>query len=150
MHDECLKEFQLYPAQLCTFFCKDYQFGIDILKVHEINKQVILTPVPQSPDCVLGLMNLRGRIVTIIDLAKKLGFSHKKSNEKECKIIIVYSQDEYIGLLVDQVGDVVSLDIEKLELPPVNINSLIINYLTGVLKTDTGLIGILDVETVLN
>lgn len=150
MHDGSLKEKQLYPSELCTFFCKDYQFGIDILKVHEINKQVILTPVPQAPDCVLGLMNLRGRIVTIIDLAKKLGFLHKNNNKKESKIVIVYSQDEYIGLLVDQVGDIVPLDITKLESPPVNINSLIINYLTGVLKTDNGLIGILDVESVVN
>ncbi|MDM8538272.1 chemotaxis protein CheW [Desulfobacterales bacterium HSG17] len=150
MHDECFEERQLYPAELCTFFCQEYQFGIDILKVNEINKKVILTPVPQAPDCVLGLMNLRGRIVTIIDLAKKLGFSYKNNNEKECKIIIVYSQDEYIGLLVDQIGDVVRLDFEKIEPPPVNINSLIINYLTGVLKLDSGLIGILDVESVLN
>ncbi|WP_420828294.1 chemotaxis protein CheW [Desulfonema limicola] len=55
-----------------------------------------------------------------------------------------------MGLLVDQVGDIVPLDITKLESPPVNINSLIINYLTGVLKTDNGLIGILDVESVVN
>ena len=150
MLDESIEDVQLYPCELCTFFCKDYQFGIDILKVHEINKKVILTPVPQSPNCVLGLMNLRGRIVTIIDLAKKLGFSHKNINEKECKIVIVYSQDEYIGLLVDQVGDVVQLDIKNIEPPPVNINNSIINYLTGVLKIDNGLIGILDVESVLN
>jgi len=150
MHDECSKEILSYPTELCTFFCKNYQFGIDILKVHEINKQVTLTMVPQAPECVLGLMNLRGRIVTIIDLSKKLGLSHNNNNEKETKIIIVYSQDEYIGLLVDQVGDVVHVAIEKIEPPPVNINGLVKKYLTGVLKTDNSLIGVLNVDAVLN
>lgn len=141
---------QVYPDELCTFFCKGYHFGIDILKVHEINKKLVITIVPQSPDCVLGLMNLRGRIITVIDLAKKLGLDDNSCNETHSKIIIVYSKDEYIGLMVDQIGDVVYLDTENIDPPPVNIDSTTGQYLTGVFKTQNSLIGILDVESVLD
>ncbi|MDM8524229.1 chemotaxis protein CheW [Desulfococcaceae bacterium HSG8] len=135
-------------VELCTFYVGSHQFGINILKVQEINKHVTITTVPQSQEFIIGVMNLRGRIVTVIELANKLGLASTAFGKKS-RTIIVNSRDEYIGLLVDQIGDVVPVDIGKVEPPPVNIGGILGNFTEGVLKTGTGLIGILDVEEVL-
>ncbi|MCP4109505.1 MAG: purine-binding chemotaxis protein CheW [Desulfobacteraceae bacterium] len=135
-------------VELCTFYIGDHQFGIDILKIQEINRNPTITTVPQSQEYIVGVMNLRGRIVTVIDLAKKLGLPFTMPG-KDSRTIIVNSQDEYIGLLIDRIGDVVPVDTEKTELPPVNIGDVLGSFTEGVLKTGAGLIGILDVEAVL-
>lgn len=97
---------------------------------------------------IVGVMNLRGRIVTVIDLAKKLGLPFTVP-EKENRTIIVDAQDEYIGLLVSRIGDVVQINSEKVEPPPVNIDKVLENFTEGVLKTGAGLIGMLDIEALL-
>ncbi|MEE4359535.1 MAG: chemotaxis protein CheW [Desulfococcaceae bacterium] len=135
-------------VELCTFYVGDRQFGIDILKVQEINKNPTITSVPQAQDYILGVMNLRGRIVTVIDLAKKLGLPFSVPG-RDSRTIIVNSQEEYIGLSVDRIGDVVAVHTEKVEPPPVNIGGILGRFTEGVLKTPAGLIGILAVEAVL-
>lgn len=134
--------------KLCTFYVGDRPFGIDILKVREINRNQPITTVPRSQDFIVGIMNLRGRIVTVIDLSKKLGLSFIKPG-RQSRTIIVNSHDEYIGLLVNRIGDVVPVQTRKVAPPPVNIDVLLGKYTEGVLKTEAGLIGILDVEAVL-
>lgn len=134
--------------ELCTFFTGKAQFGLDILKVQEINKLMEMTKVPQAPSYVLGVLNLRGRIVTVIDLGKKLGLS-PTSLSNESRNIIVDSQDEYIGLLVDQIGDVVLADWNEVEPPPANIGAIQGRFFEGVFKAKNNLIGIMDVEEVL-
>jgi len=135
-------------VKLCTFYIDDHQFGINILKVQEINKNPPITTVPQSQEFIVGVMNLRGRIVTVIDLTAKLGLEFTAPG-KDNRTIIVNSQDEYIGLRVDRIGDVVPVKTANVEPPPVNIDGVLGSFAEGVLKTDTGLIGILDVEAVL-
>ncbi len=134
--------------ELCTFFTGEAQFGLDILKVQEINKLMEMTKVPQAPSYVLGVLNLRGRIVTVIDLGKKLGLS-PTSLSNESRNIIVDSQDEYIGLLVDQIGDVVLADWNEVDPPPANIGAIQGRFFEGVFKAKNNLIGIMDVEEVL-
>lgn len=135
-------------SELCTFYIGAHQFGIDLLKVREINKNQTITTVPRSREFILGVMNLRGKIVSVIDFAKKLGLPFTVPGKKS-RTIIVNSQDEYIGLLVDRIGDVVSIKTGIVEPPPANIGGVLGNFVEGVLKTDAGLIGILDVEAVL-
>ncbi len=135
-------------VELCTFYIGDHQFGINILKVQEINRNPPITTVPQSQEFIVGVMNLRGRIVTVIDLATKLGLAFTAPG-KYSRTIIVNSQDEYIGLIVDRIGDVVPVNAEKTEPPPVNIDGVLGSFAEGVLKTGDGLIVILDVEAVL-
>jgi purine-binding chemotaxis protein CheW len=134
--------------ELCTFYIGDAQFGLDILKVQEINKQMEMTRVPQAPEYVLGVLNLRGRIVTVIDLGRKLGLSQTILND-ESRNIIVDFQDEYIGLLVDRIGDVVLAEWDKVESPPANIGSIQGRFFEGVFKAKENLIGVMDVEEVL-
>jgi len=93
-------------------------------------------------------MNLRGKIITIIDLGKKLGLS-PAALSKDNRNIIVDSKDEQIGLLVDRINDVLIADSSKIETAPANLGGVQGVYFSGVLKTDTALIGILNIEEVL-
>ena len=104
--------------------------------------------MPQTPEYVLGVLNLRGEIITIIDLGRKLDLSPTQPSD-ENRNIIVRSQDELIGLLVDGVGDVVSADLNEVEPAPQNIRGIQGTFFTGVFKTENSLIGILDVDEVL-
>lgn len=135
-------------VELATFYVGDALCGMDILDIQEINKHTKMTDVPQSPEYVMGILNLRGRIVTVIDLGKKLGLSSIELSG-ESRNIIVKSEDESIGLLVDSLADVVPADSEKVEPAPANMGGVQGKYFQGVFKTENSLIGILDVEEVL-
>ena len=137
-----------HSMELATFYVGKALCGIDILNIQEINKHFDVTTVPQSADYVVGVLNLRGRIVTILDLGKKLGLSQIEDGAGN-RNIIVRSQDEHIGLMVDAISDVVRVDTDKVEPSPSNLNGVKGKYFQGVLKTDSSLIGILDIEEVL-
>ena len=135
-------------VELASFFVGEALCGMDILKVQEINKLIEMTRVPQAPEYVLGILNLRGEIVTIIDLGKKLGLKSTEISDKT-RNIIVNSKGEHIGLMVEKISDVVQAKFEKIEAPPANIGGVQGKYFTGVLKTKDRLVGILDVGKVL-
>ena len=135
-------------VELSTFYVGDALCGMDILNVQEINKSMEITKVPNAPNYVVGVLNMRGRIVTIIDVCKKLGLESSASIETK-RNIIVYSHGEYIGLLVDRVAEVVPAEWDKVLPPPSNIRGVQGKYFEGIYKTKTGLIAILNVEEVL-
>ena len=135
-------------VELTTFYVGDGLCGMDILNVQEINKHMEITKVPQAPECVMGILNLRGQIVTIIDLCKRLGLPSVE-NDGGGRNIIVNSDGEYIGLHVQQISDVVQADWESVEPPPANIGGVQGKYFEGVYKTEKSLIGILNVTEVL-
>ncbi len=134
--------------ELATFYVGNGLCGMNILKVQEINKLMQMTKVPQAPDYVLGILNLRGQIVTIIDLGKKLGLGETDTT-KDPRNIIVNSAGGHLGLLVSKISDVVSADMSKLEQAPANMSGIQGEYFTGVYKTKQNLIGILDIDRVL-
>jgi len=134
--------------EFSTFYVGGALCGIDILNIQEINKHFEITTVPQASDYIEGILNLRGRIVTIIDLGKKLGLTPVEKN-KYNRNIIVNSKDEHIGLLVDSISDVLLAKREDIEPAPSNIGGVQGKYFKGVLKTEKQLIGILDIEEVL-
>jgi purine-binding chemotaxis protein CheW len=135
-------------VELATFYVGGALCGMDILKVQEINKLMEMTKVPQAPSYVMGILNLRGQIVTIIDLGKKLGLTEIEINESS-RNIIVNSDNEYIGLLVSRISDVVEADWQKVEAPPANIGGVQGIFFKGVFKMEDRLIGILDADRVL-
>lgn len=134
--------------EFATFYVGGALCGIDILNIQEINKNFEITKVPQASDYVEGILNLRGRIVTIIDLGKKLGLE-RVNKDKDNRNIIVNSDDEHIGLLVDSISDVVLAQKSDIEPAPSNIGGAKGKFFQGVLKTETQLIGILDIDEVL-
>jgi purine-binding chemotaxis protein CheW len=136
------------PALLATFYVDGAPYGIDIMNVQEINKQVEVTPVPKAPDDVSGILNLRGTIITVIDLGTKLG-TPPVQRTGECRNIIVNSQGERVGLLVDEIADVVTVRPEEIEPPPANLSGGAGEFVEGVVKADGELISILDVEALL-
>jgi len=134
--------------EFATFYVGGALCGVNILNIQEINKHFDITKVPQSSDYVKGILNLRGRIVTIIDLGKKLGLEPINKNQGN-RNIIVNSEDEHIGLLVDSISDVAIAKKDDIEPAPSNIGGVKGKYFMGVLKTETQLIGILDIDEVL-
>ena len=136
-------------VELATFYVGDALCGMDILKVQEINKVMQMTTVPQAPEYVLGILNLRGQIVTIIDLCRKLGLGETEISH-DTRNIIVNSSGGHVGLLVASISDVVTADMNKTEPPPANMSGIQGEFFTGVWKTDTKLIGVLNIEKVLS
>ena len=134
-------------VELATFYIGDALCGMDILKIQEINKLMQMTKVPQAPDYVLGILNLRGQIVTIIDLGRKLGLG-KTDITQDPRNIIVNSAGGHVGLLVRKISDVVSVDMDKRESAPANMRGIQGEYFNGVYKAETNLIGILNVDKV--
>lgn len=135
-------------VELATFYVGDALCGMDILKVQEINKLLEMTKVPQAPEYVMGIINLRGQIVTVIDLGKKLGLAETELSENS-RNIIVNSKSEHVGLMVSSISDVVEAEWEKLEKPPANIGGVQGVFFKGVYKTKDSLIGVLDADRVL-
>ena len=136
-------------VELATFYVGDALCGMDILQIQEINKLNMMTTVPQAPDYVQGILNLRGQIVTIIDLGKKLGLGATDTS-LDPRNVIVHSAGSYVGLMVKKLGDVVEADMSKKEAPPANMLGIQGGFFTGVYKMDSCLIGILDIKKVLN
>ncbi|RPH42250.1 MAG: chemotaxis protein CheW [Desulfobulbaceae bacterium] len=135
--------------ELATFYVGDALCGMDILKIQEINKLTSMTKVPQAPEYVLGILNLRGQIVTIIDLSKKLGLGETDLSQ-DPRNIIVNSSGGHVGLLVRRISDVVEADMNRRERAPANMSGIQGEFFTGVYKTDAHLIGLLDVDKVLS
>jgi len=134
--------------ELATFYVGEALCGMDILKVQEINKLLEMTKVPQAPEYVKGILNLRGQIVTVIDLGRKLDLSPTRLSDTS-RNIIVNSEDEYVGLFVDRISDVERADWDKVEHAPANIGGIQGKFFEGVFKSKDHLIGILNVEEVL-
>lgn len=134
--------------EFSTFKVGEGLFGINILDIQEINRLSDITSVPQSPNYIDGILNLRGKIVSIINLGKKLELKPVQKS-KNSRIIIIDSQEEYIGLLVDDICDVVATCHNDIEPAPPNIGGVKGHYFQGVLKTEKKLVGILDVNEVL-
>jgi purine-binding chemotaxis protein CheW len=135
-------------VDLATFYVRGSAYGIDLLKIQEINKLLALTPVPGAPAYVRGILNLRGRIVTVIDLGYKLGLPKTRLTAKG-RNIIVRMGGENIGLLVQQIDEMIRVNIREVEAPPVNMNGIRGDYFHGIARTAHRLIGILDIEKVL-
>lgn len=136
-------------VELATFYIGNALCGMNILQIQEINKIMKRTPVPQSPSYVQGVLNLRGQIVTIIDLGKKLGLGDTELTA-DTRNIIVRSNDGITGLLVKKIRDVVELQTNGREKPPANMKGIQGKFFSGVFKTEKFLIGELDIATVLS
>ena len=135
--------------QLVVFELSGEEFGVDIMQVSEIIPAPKITRIPQAPECVKGLINLRGKIIVVIDLNIRLGFSPKESDELS-RIIIVEVGDTVIGMLVNSVKEVMRLPLSSIEPTPEMIKSKInAEYLKGVGKLEDRLLILLNLAKVL-
>lgn len=135
-------------VQLATFFLENELFGVDTLRVQEILTFQEITPVPLTPDYVRGLINLRGQIVTVIDLRCRLGFE-KLENEAVSMNLIVNSDEGLMSLLVDSIGNVLDINEDRLLPPPGTIRGVAVHYIQEVCQLEDDLLIVLDLHSVL-
>lgn len=136
------------PLELTTFMVGNACCGIDILKVQEINKLTQVTYVPLAPEYIRGILNLRGQIITVVDVAKRLGLSSAYEPKRQRNIIVRFD-NESVGLIVDGIGDVFRTQWQDIEKPPANVVGVQGRYFAGLLKTEKQLISILNLDAVL-
>ena len=134
--------------QLVTFNISNEEFGLDILKVHEINRMLEITRIPGAPEFVEGVINLRGRIIPVIDLRKRFHFE-KKEPDKLTRIVVVEIEEKIVGFIVDSVSEVLRLPSNKVEPPPPIVAGIEAEYISGVGKLDNRLIILLDLGKLL-
>ncbi|MGD0096747.1 MAG: chemotaxis protein CheW [Terracidiphilus sp.] len=138
-------ERQQASGQFSTFFIADLFFGVDVLEVQEVLRFQPMTAVPQAPDAVEGLINLRGQIVTAIDLRRRLQMPKLLADQPPMNIVIS-TPDGAVSLLVDEIGDVLDMDESTYERPPDNLDPAARELIRGVYKMKDGLLLVLDTE----
>ena len=151
-------------TQFATFYLNDMPFGVDVLQIREVIRGVSCTPVPQTAQEIHGLMNLRGQIVTVVDLARRLSLDGADTPRGTCVILKTDGElatqarsseeledvgDDAIGLLVDRMGEVVSVSYEDIDPAPANTGEVDAPFLRGVVKLDGELLTLLRLRPVL-
>lgn len=134
--------------QLVSFKIGTEEFGVNILKVQEINRMLQITNVPNTPNFIEGVINLRGRVIPVIDLRVKFNMP-KKEHDKQTRIIVVELEDKTVGFLVDEVSEVLRIPKSITEAPPELVSNVNSDYITAVGKLDDRLIILLDLEKAL-
>jgi purine-binding chemotaxis protein CheW len=132
-------------GQLSTFFVADLFFGVDVLRVQEVLRFQQMTHVPQAPDVIEGLINLRGQIVTAIDLRRRLRLPPRMGGQTPTNLVI-RTDDGAVSLLVDEIGDVLDVDAATYERPPENLDPAAREIIHGVYKLKDRLLLVLDTE----
>ena len=135
-------------TQLCTFFLDDLFVGIDVREVQEVLRYQEMTSVPLGPPKVSGLINLRGEIVTAVDLRYCFGLESRKENELPMNVVI-FGKNEAVSLLVDRIGDIFTIGDETFDVLPATLKGSIRKLTKGVYKLDGQLLLLLDTEQVL-
>lgn len=123
-------------------------FGVPISLVHEIVRVPQITAVPDSPDCVEGVINLRGRIVPVVDLRKRFGETTITSHKKN-RILVAEIEGKMVGLIVDAASEVLKIPPSEVEAPPNVFDEGDVNYVTGVGKLKGRLIIMIDMAKIL-
>ncbi len=131
--------------QFCSFRLAHLTFGIEVDRVQEVLRSQALTPVPLAHDVVRGLINLRGQIVTAIDLRRRLNLPEREPGEEPMNIVVRTSGGE-LSLLVDAIGDVVDVDEGTFEGPPETLDGVARELITGTYKLDDRLLLVLDTD----
>jgi purine-binding chemotaxis protein CheW len=131
--------------QYCTFFVNDLFFGIEVCLVQEVIRYQEMTKVPLASREVGGLINLRGQIVTAIDLRRRLGMPDRAEGRLPMNVLI-RTDDSAVSLLVDEIGDVVEVDEDTYESPPQTLKGLSREMISGVHKLKGRLLLILDTK----
>ncbi|MFE8070307.1 chemotaxis protein CheW [Marinobacteraceae bacterium S3BR75-40.1] len=139
--------------QYLVFFAADEAFALPIHRVREIVQQGVITPVPMMPAFVRGVMNLRGHVVPVIDLAARFGQGLVRPSKRTCTMLLELEQDDrtmLMGLMVDAVDSVVELADADIEAPPTFGTGFRTDFLSGMVKRETGFTLLVNLNTVLS
>ena len=146
--DQAVKAMVNREGKYLTFSLDQEDYGISILKVKEIIGMMRVTPVPQTPEHVKGVINLRGKVIPVIDLRIRFGMSGCEYTERTCIVVVETDSDTgklQIGIVVDSVSEVLRIPKETVE-PPPRLGKVEREYVSGVGKLDNRLLILLDVD----
>ena len=134
-------------VQLVIFKLANEDYGLPIQKVQEINRMVPVTKLPQTPEFMEGIINLRGRVIPVVDLRKRFGLTAKE-HEEDTRIMIIDINGQTVGIIVDAVNEVVKIAGDCIEPPP---QSFVMNaqFVQGIAKMADRLVILLDIDCIL-
>lgn len=152
--------------QFASFYIGDNLFGIDIRLIREINRDIAITQVDRAPAHMAGLLNLRGQIVTVLDIGVRMGLRETAGQQKDYRCIVLKTSEELaakrqedptvedtsrdlVALYVDKIGDMISIDENDVEPSPANIGEVEGEFISGVAKLEQGLMIIVKVGELL-
>lgn len=136
-----------------TFKLANEEYGLEILKVQEIIKMMDITRVPRTPEFVKGVINLRGKVIPVVDLRLKFGMQEKEITEKTCVIVVQIASDDStvtIGTIVDEVSEVLDIDSAEIEPAPAMGSGMDAQFILGMAKARGSVKILLDIDKVLS
>lgn len=145
---EQVEEIEEELQRWVTFELDNESYGISVSEVREVLRYSDIAPVPGAPDFVIGIINLRGNVVTVIDTRSRFGLSSTDVDDNT-RIIIIDIEDQEVGILVDSVAEVVDLNVNAIEAAPNVGNEETSRYIQGVTSMDGNLLILVDVNKLL-
>lgn len=139
---------QSLENKLIVFGINDNEYAISVRYVGAIEVVLPITRVPNAPDHVKGVINLRGVVTPVIDLKEKF-HGEKTAFTDHTRIIVVYKDDVTVGILVDRANDVIDIQAEQIKQQPETVESELVEYIDGVVKVEDRLFILLDVEQII-
>ncbi len=136
-------------CQIVTFRLGQEEYGVDIMKVQEIILLGDITRVPEVPDFIEGIINLRGNVIPILDLRKRFKLGHAEKRE-ETRIIVINVNSKVVGVVVDAVSEVLRISLSEIDAPPTTIAGMGKEYLKGMIKLGKRLLIMLDIDKILS
>jgi purine-binding chemotaxis protein CheW len=146
---EITEELQQKAGKYLTFVLAEEEYGLEILKVREIIGMMDITAVPRTPDFVKGVINLRGKVIPVVDLRLKFGMSEVERTEETC-VIVVNVGDVEMGIIVDKVSEVLDIVAEDIEDSPAFGADVDTNFILGMGKSNDRVTILLDIDKVLS
>lgn len=135
-----------------TFELGSEVYGLDIIKVREIIGMITVTSVPRTPEFVRGVINLRGKVLPVVDLRLKFGMEAKEDTERTCTIVVEVTSDDVVtmGIIVDEVSEVLDVSLEQLEPPPAFGGSTDAEFIMAMGKIGQEVVMLVDVDRMLS
>jgi purine-binding chemotaxis protein CheW len=151
--DDIIREKESKEGKYLTFSMANEEYGIGILKVKEIIGMMPVTPVPRTPGYVKGVINLRGKVIPVIDLRLRFGMPSADYTDRTCIIVVdvtTSSGELQMGIVVDSVSEVLNIKSDEIDPTPSFGTKLQTEYIMGMAKMDAGVKILLDINQVLN
>ncbi len=136
-------------SQIVSFRLANEEYGVDIMRAQEIIMMGQITRMPEVPDFICGLINLRGHVIPIVDLRKRFGLPVKE-NDEHTRIIVVNVNSRTIGIVVDAVTEVLRISADQIEPPPSSVAGIDHDYIRGLVKLQDKLLILLNIDRILS
>ncbi len=143
------KEASTYEGQFLTFALDNEEYGIEILKVREIIGVMDITTVPKTPDFMKGVINLRGKVIPVVDLRLKFSMPEEEYTQETC-VIVVEADNSQVGIIVDSVSEVLDIKSGEREETPSFGQGIDTDFIMGLGKVKEKIIILLDIEQILS